>query len=80
MQIQAEIEKWIITLLKELPAEQVDEIIDFAEYLKARKKAGHKLKGKKRPLGIPTFHMGRIDERAFDRDTLYGEYLDRKFA
>ncbi len=79
MHIQAEKEKRIRRLLEDLPAEHVDEVIDFVEYLKTRKKSILKPERKKGPLRIPTFHLGRIDEHAFDRDALYGEYLDQKF-
>ena len=79
MDMQVGKEKRIKRLLEELPAEQVDEVIDFAEYLKARKKTISKTKRKKGGFRIPTFHLGRVDEHAFDRDALYGEYLDRKF-
>jgi hypothetical protein len=52
MDIQVEKEKRIKRLLEELPAEQVDEVIDFAEYLKARKKTG--------PSGFSVGAMGKI--------------------
>jgi hypothetical protein len=79
MHILAEKEKRIRRLLEDLPGEQVDEVIDFVEYIKARKKAILKPEKKKGSLRIPTFHLGRIAEHAFDRDVLYGEYLDQKF-
>jgi len=69
----------ILSILKELPSEKLDEVIDFAEYLKtkeipakAKKKPGH--------ITVPTFHLGKIEKGATDRGALYGEYLDRKFA
>ncbi len=79
MHTQVEKERRIRMLLEDLPAEQVDEVIDFVEYLKVRKKSILKPERKKGRLRIPTFHLGRIEEHAFDRDALYGENLDQKF-
>lgn len=69
----------IKNILKELPPDKLDEVIDFVEHLKAKTKAVHKIKKRFRPPAVPTFHLGRIEKGALDRDTLYGEYLDRKF-
>jgi hypothetical protein len=70
----------ILNILKELPHDKLDEVIDFVEHLKAKTKAVHKVKKKLCPPVIPTFHLGRIEKSALDRDALYGEYLDRKFV
>lgn len=78
MPIKVEKQKKIIDILGILPPEQVEEILDFAEYLKKKSKPLQKTK-KKMPLKIPTFHLGHIAKEAFDRERLYGEYLDRKF-
>lgn len=69
----------ILNILKELPPEKLDEVIDFAEYLKTKEPPA-KAKKKPRHLTIPTFHLGHIEKGATDRDALYGEYLDRKLA
>lgn len=78
MQFQTEQKKKILNILEELPPEKLDEVIDFAEYLKIRRRLP--LKAKKKYMTIPIFHLGHIEKTAFDRDALYGEYLDRKFA
>lgn len=70
-------QKRILNILKELPPARLDEVIDFAEYLKT-KEAPAKPATKPRRVTIPTFHLGRIEKGAFDRNALYGEYLDRK--
>lgn len=77
MQLQTEQRKKILNILKELPPEKLDEVLDFAEYLKIRKRLPLKAK-KKKHMTIPIFHLGCIEKDAFDRDALYGEYLDRK--
>lgn len=79
MPVQAEKQKKIIDILGSLPAERVDEIIDFAEYLKKKSQPPQEAKMKARPLKIPAFHLGHIEKQAFDREKLYGDYLDRKF-
>ena len=78
MQLHVEQEKKIINILRELPHEKIDAVIDFAEYLKKREKPSLKHKKVKQLLHVPVFHLGRIEKNAFDRETLYGEYLDRK--
>lgn len=67
----------ILNILKELPPDKLNEVVDFAEYLQTR--TVHKIKKKTRSLDIPTFHLGRMEKSAFDRVTIYGEYLDHKF-
>lgn len=76
MPIQAEQQR-ILNILKYLPPEKLEEVIDFVKHLKTKEVA--QKKKKHRPASIPTFHLGHIEKRAFDRDALYGEYLDRKF-
>lgn len=78
MPIKVEKQKKIIDILEILPPDMIDEILDFAEYLKKKIKPLQKTK-KKPSLKIPTFHLGHIAKEAFDRKRLYGEYLDRKF-
>lgn len=78
MPTQTEKQKKIVDILKHLPPEKVDEMLDFAEYLKKKAKPLQKAK-KKAALKIPTFRLGHIARQAFDRSSLYGEYLDRKF-
>lgn len=79
MPIQVEKQKKIMDILGSLPPEKLDEIIDFAEYLRGKKAPPRKAKKKAPRLKIPAFHLGHISKRAFDRDRLYREYLDRKF-
>lgn len=79
MLLQAE-QKKILNILKDLPPDKLDEVVDFAEYLKARGNVQQKTKKKTQVLTLPTFHLGRIEKDAFDRSALYGEHLDRKFA
>lgn len=71
------IEKKILETLKDLPLYRLDEVLDFAEYLKAKEQKQSKPNRKKR-IKLPTFHLGNIENRAFNREDLYGEYLDRK--
>ncbi|MFZ5994271.1 MAG: DUF2281 domain-containing protein [Thermodesulfobacteriota bacterium] len=78
MPVQAEKQKKIINILKKLPPEKLDEVIDFAEFLKNKREAPPRLNKKTPLLTIPTFHLGHIAKQAFDRDKLYGEYLDHK--
>lgn len=79
MPMQAAKQKKIMNILEALPPEKVEELIDFAVYLKKKTKPLQKAKKKTPHLRIPTFHLGHISRQALDRDKLYGEYLDRKF-
>lgn len=79
MRLPIEQEEKIIGILRELPYEKVDAVIDFAEYLKKRKKPIPRQKKAKSIVHVPVFHLGKIEKNAFDREVLYGEYLDRKF-
>lgn len=79
MPMQVEKQRKIIDILGGLPPAKVDEIIDFAEYLKKKSKPAQKAKKKAPGLKIPVFHLGHISKQAIDREKLYGEYLDRKF-
>ena len=72
-------QKRVMNILEALPPEKLDEVIDFAEYLKKKKEPLQKAKKKTRLFAIPAFHLGRIGKEATDRDKLYREYLDRKF-
>lgn len=71
-------EQKIIKILRTLPHEKADELLDFAEYLKTKSRATRQLK-RHTPMDLPTYHLGHIEKNAFERDNLYGEYLDRKF-
>ena len=68
----------VLSILRELPPAKVNEVIDFAEYLKSttRKKAPRK------PVKteLPLYHMGTINPNAFDRSSIYGELLDTSIA
>jgi uncharacterized protein DUF2281 len=68
----------VLNLLRELPPAKVNEVIDFAEYLKAKtlKTKSHK----QRTTELPLFHMGTVDQKAFERSSLYGERLDTLLA
>ncbi|MEW6002948.1 MAG: hypothetical protein AB1638_09930 [Nitrospirota bacterium] len=79
MRLHVEQEKKIINILRALPNEKIDAVIDFAEYLKKREKPIQKHKRRKNELKLPVFRLGHIKKNAFDRGALYGEYLDRKF-
>lgn len=69
MLLQAE-QKKILNILKDLPPDKLDEVVDFAEYLKARGKVQQKTKKKTQTLTLPTFHLGHIEKDAFDRSAL----------
>jgi len=60
--------------MRELPPSKVNELIDFAEYLKSRTRK----QASRKPLkaGLPLFHMGAVNRNAFDRASIYGEHLD----
>lgn len=78
MLLQAD-QKKILNILKDLAPEKLDEVVDFAEYLKTRGKASQRATKGTHVLTLPTFHLGQIEKRALDRNALYGEHLDRKF-
>lgn len=61
----------VLSIMRELPPAKVNEVIDFAEYLrtKARKAKLHK----QNAIKLPTYHMGAIAPDAFDRSSIYGE-------
>jgi len=71
-------EQEILDILKDLPSDKREEVVDFARYLKT--KPGKRLAPGKKPkrIKVPTFHLGRIKKDAFDRSKLYGEHLDHK--
>jgi hypothetical protein len=68
----------VLNILRELPPAKVNEVIDFAEYLKLR--TGKKESRKHKTAKMPLHHMGAIDQKAFERSSLYGERLDTMFA
>jgi len=80
MQTQEEKQKKILDILENMPPEKVDEIIDFAQYLEKKKEPLQRIKKKPAALRLPTFHLGRVSSQAMDRNRLYREHLDRKFA
>lgn len=64
----------VLSLLRELPPAKINELIDFGEYLKAK---SHKIKSHKQSATeLPLYHMGTVDQKAFERSSLYGERLD----
>ncbi len=72
-------EKRILDALKKLPPEKLEEVLDFAEYLRNREPEAVKPKKAKR-IKLPVFRMGNVEKTVFDRSNLYGEYLDRRLA
>lgn len=79
MPLKAEKQRKILDILGSLPTEKIDDVIDYAEHLKKKSVPVQKARKKKPLLKLPTFHLGRIEKHAFDRNRLYGDYLDRKF-
>ncbi len=71
------IDKKILETLKDLPPYRLDEVLNFAEYLKAKEKKQTRRNRKKR-IKLPTFHLGNIEDKSLYRENLYGEYLDHK--
>lgn len=57
----------VLSLLRDLPPAKVNEVIDFAEYLKAKtnKTKQHKQNAAK----LPTYHMGAVAADAFERSS-----------
>lgn len=70
-------EKKILETLKDLPPHRLNEVLNFAEHLRAKDQKQTKPRGKKRTK-LPTFRLGSIKKGAFLRENLYGEYLDHK--
>ena len=68
----------VLNILRELPPSKVNEVIDFAEYLKSRTRKTSPRKPAK--TGLPLYHLGAISRDAFDRSSLYGEHLDSGVA
>ena len=64
----------VLSLLRELPPAKVSEVIDFAEYLKA--KSSKPKPQTQKPVKLPTYHLGAVAADAFERSSLYGERLD----
>jgi len=69
----------IIDIIHDLPPDKLDEVIDFAEYLR-KKNAQTRPAPATVARELPVFHLGRIEPNAFDREHLYGEHLDRKLV
>jgi len=63
----------VLNILRELPPSKINEVIDFAEYLKVR---AQKTQRKPARTGFPLYHMGAISQDAFDRASLYGDRLE----
>jgi len=64
----------VLNILRELPPAKVNEIIDFAEYLRTRNLNSKLLKQSVSEL--PLYHLGVVEPDAFERSTLYGERID----
>jgi hypothetical protein len=64
----------VLNILRELPPAKVNEVIDFDEYLKTK---NLKPKSHKQNIAeLPLYHLGTIDQKAFERSSLYGDRLD----
>ena len=68
----------VLKILRELPPTKVNEVVDFAEYLKAKtlKPKPHK----QAVTDLPLYHLGAVDQNACDRSSLYGGRLDTLLA
>jgi hypothetical protein len=64
----------VLNILRELPPAKVNEVIDFAEYLKTKNLKSKS--NKKNSAELPLYHLGAIDQKAFERSSLYGDRLD----
>lgn len=64
----------VLSILRELPPAKVNEVIDFAEYLKV--KTIRTKPQKQITSELPLYHLGSVDKKAFDRSSLYGDRLD----
>jgi len=71
--------KRILDTLKSLPVKKLEEVLDFAEYLKSKDRLPINLQKTKR-IKLPVFHIGRIAKENLDRSNLYGEYIDSKLG
>jgi hypothetical protein len=64
----------VMSILRELPPAKVNEVINFAEYLKIKT---HKVKSHTQNTAeLPLYHLGVVDQKAFERSSLYGDRLD----
>lgn len=79
MPLPTDRERKIIDIIHELPPDKLDEVIDFAEYLK-KKNATARSARVTVARELPVYHLGRIEPNALDRANLYGEHLDRKLV
>ncbi|MEI6702289.1 MAG: hypothetical protein WCL71_01975 [Deltaproteobacteria bacterium] len=78
MSLLAHKSQHVLNILRELPPAKVNEVIDFAEYLKSRTRKTEPRKRK--ATDLPLYHMGAVNLKAFDRTSLYGERLDSLLA
>jgi hypothetical protein len=62
-------------IIHDLPPDKLDEVIDFAEYLKKKNAQARPARGSV-DRKLPVFRLGRIEPNAFDRAHLYGEYTE----
>jgi hypothetical protein len=53
----------VLNILRELPPAKVNEVIDFAEYLKTKSLKSRSQKQIRTEL--PLYHMGVVDQKAF---------------
>jgi len=68
----------IMSILHELPAAKVTEIVDFAEYLRSRTRKTVRIN--KKVTEFPAYHLGAVSTDAFDRSSIYGDRLDAELA
>lgn len=73
MPTQTEKQKKLLDILKHLPPEKLDEVLDFAEYLNKKTSPRPKTRKRTAPLKVQSFRLGHIAAPAFDRSALYGE-------
>lgn len=57
----------VLSLLRDLPPAKVNEVIDFAEYLKT--KSNKPKPQKQKAMKLPTYHMGAVAPDAFERSS-----------
>ena len=70
----------IISILHGLPPDKIEEVIDFAEYLKLRVQKTTKHRKPAKAGKLPQYNLGALQQDAMDRASLYGEYLATKLT
>jgi len=78
MQMTDKQEQKIIKILRTLPHDKADELLDFAEYLKTKNRVPRQLKSHSQ-IDLPTYHLGRIGEMLLTGIRSMEDTLNRKF-